>query len=160
MRVFVASVLLVLAACGVAPDHINLDERWRPLLRVERASWVPSGAAQTASPVVYVGDLEAFVRQSIAQQNALLAHERVHAISQEAIGLARYQRDYANVAQFRRDEERAGWREQIRWLVRAGEIPNPYTIADFMATRYQGAFQYDSSLAWVSSEISAARAGK
>jgi hypothetical protein len=159
LRYAVLAALVIVAGCACAIDHITLDERWLPLKRVQKDGTIPPGRYVAKGDLVLCADPCEFARQDIVEQNALLAHEQVHAKTQAVMTVEHYFKRYSWDRGFRHSEEALGWRTQIRWLVRHGRTPNPWTIAKFIDT-YDAWASHEDAVAWVASEIAWAKSNR
>lgn len=155
-RILLAMIFIfVLAGCGPNdPNCIMLEPEWAPLRMIVKTSWGETGAYYTASPVIYTKHTSDFLSCDKLHKIAILSHERLHAQHQESIGLQTFQNRYSFEIGFRRQEELEATAIQIQVLVAGGETPSPYEFGEFMATHYDGAFDYDSTVAWVANLIS------
>lgn len=131
-------LLLVLLALMGCQSPLALDERWRPLVEVvERSDLLVSDAiATTLGTRVYVADLRAFEQrfpQGSPEREALLAHEREHAVRQLSAGLGPWLARYLNDRAFMWREEQLGWYLQLRALQAAGRPLAPAVIAETLS---------------------------
>lgn len=148
-------LLLVLPLCGCPSPH-RLEARWAPLVEiVERPDLLVGGRVTTIGTRVYVADLQALLRRkppgSVAFE-ALLLHEREHAIRQLRMGLGPWLARYLNDPAFMWREEQAGWFQQLRHQQRFGESVRPLSIAVALEDyrNLSGAMiGYADALAWV-----------
>lgn len=153
-RIVVGALAALLTGCQ---GPLALDERWRPLVEiVERPDLVFGGVtATTLGTRVYVPDLRAFRQQFPAdsvEQEALLLHEREHAVRQLDAGLGPWLARYLNDRAFMWQEEQRGWFLQLRRLQQAGRPLYPEAIA-LALSGYQNLsgpmVGYAEALAWV-----------
>ena len=168
MRFAVFLLLILTQACACSsPDKIVLDERWRPLERLERSSELEDGVYWTLVPVVHTKDMCDFLRRSIVDQNGILVHERIHAVRQLATpnGPQQYLYFYATDPVFRLGEERLAWDAQIAYVIQHGGTVDASYVATFMSTRYLAndgktpLWSYDEALRWVNSVVTKAKGG-
>lgn len=160
-RPLLAASLLLLAGC--ASPHA-LDERWRPLVEVvERPDLLVSDAtATTLGTRVYVADLDAFLERfppGSAEQEALLLHEREHAVRQLDAGLGPWLARYLNDRAFMWREEQVGWFLQLKHLQAAGRPLFPQVIARTLANyrNIDGRMVSEAkALAWVQAVLAGA----
>lgn len=128
------ATLLCLLAAGCSSQTIELEPRWLPLVEVvERPALVLSDdTATTLGNRVYVADLGAWERrypEGSPDREALLLHEREHAVRQARTGLGRWLVAYLDDADVMWEEERRGWALELRHLQRSGRPVNPEKIA-------------------------------
>lgn len=154
----------LLTAClllGGCHSPYALDERWRPLVEVvERPDLLVSGTiATTLGARVYVADLDAFLARfppDSVEQEALLLHEREHAVRQLDARLGPWLARYLNDRAFMWREEQAGWFLQLRRLQEAGRPLFPRVIARTLA-RYrnlEGRMVSEAeALAWIAAVL-------
>lgn len=153
-RAALVASLLLLAGCQ---SPYALDERWRPLVEVvERPDLLVSETiATTLGTRVYVADLDAFLDRfppDSVEQEALLLHEREHAVRQLDMGLGPWLARYLNDLEFMWREEQAGWSLQLRRLQAAGRPLFPAVIARTLAgyRNLEGRMVSEAeALAWV-----------
>ena len=160
-RLLLAAPLLLLAGCH---SPYALDERWRPLVEVvERPDLLVSDTiATTLGTRVYVADLDAFLARFLpdsVEQEALLLHEREHAVRQLDMGLGPWLARYLNDRAFMWREEQAGWFLQLRRLQAGGRPLFPQVIARTLAgyRNLEGRMVSESeALAWIEAVLSGA----
>lgn len=153
-RFLMPALLLLLTGCQ---GPYALDERWRPLVEVvERPNLLVSDSiATTLGTRVYVADLGAFLQRFLpgsVEQEALLLHEREHAVRQLDAGLGPWLARYFNDRAFMWREEQAGWYLQLRRLQAAGRPLFPQVIAQTLAgyRNLEGRMVSEAeALAWV-----------
>lgn len=158
MRLVFAVILALsslVAGCGTGTHA--LDPRWRPLeLVVERPPLLlREGATTTLGSRVYVADLDAWLERhpdGSVEQEALLLHEREHAVRQLDLGLGPWLRRYLNDRRFMWAEEQRGHFLELRHLQRAGRPVVAAQVA-LRLSRYrnlQGRMvSFAEALAWV-----------
>ena len=153
-RMVVSALAALLTGCQ---GPLALDERWRPLVEVvERPDLLFAGVtATTLGTRVYVPDLRAFRQQfpeDSVEQEALLLHEREHAVRQLDAGLGPWLACYLNDRAFMWQEGQRGWFLQLRRLQEAGRPLYPEAIA-LALSGYQNLsgsmVGYAEALAWV-----------
>lgn len=113
MRMLFGLLLAFFVGCTTSYE---LDEKWAPLEAIVEAPG-NSGWVTTIAPNVYVGDLEGFLKRRPVdswQFNAIMGHERIHAIRQLNYGRAAWLARYLVDQDFRWHEEQLGWYFQIR----------------------------------------------
>lgn len=156
---FLLILILVLSGCSCNLDHITLESHWEPLKRIQKDGSVPEGLYQTVDGVILTRDPCEFAAQDAYSQNALLTHEQVHALHQREMGSVDFARRYANDLAFRLQEEQAGWRAQIVYLVRHGREKDidPAFIASVFVRQYRVSTE-ERVIAWVNSEVATAKA--
>ena len=154
-------VLLLLAGCH---RPYALDERWRPLVEVvERPDLLVSDSISTTLGTrVYVANLDDWLRRfppESVEQEALLLHEREHAVRQLDAGLGAWLARYLNDCAFMWREEQLGWFLQLRHLRTAGRPVFPAVIA-LALSDYRNLsgpmVGYEEALAWVEAVLSGA----
>ena len=121
MRHLIFAAVLSLAGCS-APS-LTLDASYAPLTRVEQDPTkmiIASSVVTTADNVVWVHDLTKWEFNNPAGpfRDAVLQHERAHAIRQNAMGPIWYAR-YLTEPSFRWAEEQVGWAIQLKCLTAA-----------------------------------------
>lgn len=131
-------LLLIMLALTGCQGPIELEERWRPLVEVvERPDLLVSNTiATTLGTRVYVADLGEFKRrfpEGSPERDALLAHEREHAVRQLDSGLGPWLARYLNDREFMWREEQLGWFLQLRALQAAGRPLFPAVIANTLS---------------------------
>tara|TARA_B100000965_G_scaffold80110_1_gene63832 strand:+ start:214 stop:726 length:513 start_codon:yes stop_codon:yes gene_type:complete len=134
-RVLVIVLSVLVAGCQ---SPFALEERWRPLVEIaERPDLVPSDpVATTLGTRVYVSDLDGFFQAFSPESpefEALLLHEREHALRQRDAGLGPWLTRYLSDRAFMWREEQAGWFLQLRRLQAAGRPLVPRAIARALA---------------------------
>ena len=160
MKLAVGILALALASGCSASE--SLPAEWFPLERVEQIRELPlaSGRVATIYSTLYTRDLKAFDEDypsGSLDREALLRHERVHAIHefQDPTLLARYTLS----KDVRWEEERAGYHEEILWLVKHGAVLDARDWALMLTVGYTGLdgpmVSYDVALAWVEGELAA-----
>jgi len=159
VRWFLALSIATLAGCSCDLDHITLDDRWRPLKRIQKQQGIAEGIYSTVGEVILTSDPCEFLRADPVSQNGLLRHEQLHALRQQEIGYVDYIRRYAVDLGFRADEERAAWHLQIDYVVKHGGAVDPDYIASVFTEHYM-VWTREAVIAWVNSEIAAAKAGR
>ena len=164
MRCLVALLLALTSACCSAPDKLVLDERWRPLERLERSDEQEAGVFWTLSPVVHTRDICDFLKRSIVDQNGLLVHERLHALHQLATerGPLQYLYLYRTDATFRLIEEQVCTSAQIAYVTQHGGTVDAAYLADFMSAQYRAndggiLWTRDQARKWVDGEVTKAK---
>ena len=153
-RSLLLATILLLAGCQ---SPYALDERWRPLVEVvERPDLLVSDTiATTLGTRVYVADLDAFLERfppESVEQEALLLHEREHAVRQLYAGLGPWLARYLNDRGFMWREEQVGWFLQLRRFQAGGRPLYPRVIAQALAgyRNLEGRMVSEAeALAWV-----------
>lgn len=154
--------LLVVCLLTGCQSPLALDERWRPLVEVvERPDLLVSDTiATTLGTRVYVADLGAFERrfpEGSPEREALLTHEREHAVRQLNSGLGPWLARYLNDREFMWREEQLGWFLQLRALQAAGRplVPSVIarTLSDYRNLEGRMVSEADA-LAWIQDVLS------
>jgi len=110
-------LLLFLSGCFSSPKSLDLDIRWLPLKRIVECPKIRAeGVYCTQGHTIYTHSLEEFLSLGIIHQEALLAHEQIHAVHQSAMGVEIFKKKYAENAAFRKSEETAAWTAQIIYI--------------------------------------------
>lgn len=159
-------LLFVLAGCGRSFEI--KDAAYAPLVRVEEATdkLFHDGAKTTILGTIYVTDLDVFIErypEGSVQRDALFRHEQVHSTRQwtypgtPGLWLVRYGID----SDFRWEEEKAGWEQEIKVLVKAGEGVDIDRVARAMNENYRSPaggrmVSFEDALAWVRATVDAA----
>ncbi len=155
--IIIAAALAALPISGCVPTSYALPPEWAPLTEiVERPGFLlDSGATTTLGTHILVADLHAWQRRypvGSAERDALLRHEREHAVRQQARGLGPWLRLYLNDRDFMWAEEQRGWYLELRRLQAAGRPVFPAEIA-LRLTRYRNLagrmVSFPVALAWV-----------
>ena len=157
-----AHLLIAVALAGCQP--YTLEERWRPLEEVvERPALHASNTVSTTLGArIYVVDLGAWLKRfppDSPEQEALLLHEREHAVRQLEAGLGSWLARYLNDRAFMWREEQVGWFLQLQRLRQAGRPVVPAVIAAVLADyrNLSGRMvDYGEALAWVQAVLSGA----
>jgi hypothetical protein len=138
----------------------SLSGEWTPLTHVVELGSVPRGVSMTVYSTVYVHSLKEWFASYPAgsvEQEAVLRHERVHAIRELSTGnvwFARYGVDRA----FRWEEEKAGYREEVATLVKGGRPVDPAAYARILSGPAYGPIGgrmvgYEEAYSWVSGVV-------
>lgn len=159
-RLLVAPIALLLLGCE---RPYRLEERWRPLVEVVERPRALGGdvLATTIGTRVYVPDLDAWKKEFPAdspQREALLIHEREHAVRQFRMGLGPWLARYLRDRRFMWQEEQRGWELHLRALVAAGAPVDTHGVARSLAGYRNLAgpmVDYEEALAWAESVVSA-----
>lgn len=153
MRFHLFCAILLLAGC--TSPHA-LDERWRPLVEiVERPDLLVGGRVTTIGTRVYVPSLSEFLKKrppGSVEFEALMLHEREHAIRQLEMGLGPWLARYLNDVAFMRREEQVGWYQELTHLRRFGVTVYPRVEAKALAgyANLAGSMiGYAEALAWI-----------
>ncbi len=64
MKAGALAALLLAAGCACSIDHVDLEDRWRPLKRVQRDPGTPAGVYRAVGELVLTGDPCEFVLRS------------------------------------------------------------------------------------------------
>lgn len=144
--------LALLAGCA-CPDHVELESGWAPLRRIQRDASVPAEIYQTYGDLVLCADPCAFLALSKVEQGGILRHEQVHALHQQEMGVHALLSACAASPAFRWQEEQAGWRVQLVYVVQHGETVDPAFIAKILANDYHSMVSYEAALVWVNSVL-------
>lgn len=146
--------LFLLSGCQ---GPYRLESRWRPLVEVVERPDVfgLDPTATTLGTRIYVSSLRDFLRQFPAgstEHEALLLHEREHAVRQLQAGLGAWLTRYLNDTEFMWSEEQAGWARQLTHLQAAGRQLDVQAIA-LTLSRYRNLsgpmVTLADALAWV-----------
>lgn len=149
-------LLLVLFLSACSADIYKLGPEWKPLKQiVERdLPFVADNATTTIGTNVYTVNLEKWLTRhppGSAAFKALLSHEQVHAARQEKHGLASWLFAYLTDKDFKWEEEKLGWEQEIRISRRNGIEKRDEIYAAILANDYQGMVSYNEALEWVRS---------
>lgn len=151
----IIGVALALGGCG--PSSYALPPEWAPLTEVVERPRVglDDGTTTTVGTRILVADLRAWQRrypEGSVERDALLRHEREHAIRQQGRGLGPWLRLYLNDRDFMWAEEQRGWYLELRRLQAAGRPIVPAEIAARLS-RYRNLagrmVSFRIALAWV-----------
>lgn len=138
----------------------ELEPRWAPLKAVIQTNDLPfysDTTTTTVSPYVYTEDLDKWLEKNPPGSvpfEALMHHEHTHALRQEAYpgGKTAWLYKYLMDRNFRLEEEKAGYREEILHYLRNGYriVPESYA-ASLSSNVYHGMISYEEALEWVRS---------
>lgn len=153
-------IVLVLAVFSLggcsAPTEIQLDARFRPLVRVREASapGLRPGQVMTLYTDVVtadLADLTSAYRPGSVEWDALMLHERQHSIREfeDPSFLARY----AASRGFRWQEEKIGWSAEIAHLRVHGRFVDVAWIAETLSRDYGGMVGLEDARAWAEGEL-------
>lgn len=171
MRYGLVLVLLLALTVGcvanVAPvlEGYTLDRQWAPLEKVVQVGDVQEeGTTTTVGTVVYVRSLKQWLLDyppGTPKSEALLLHERTHAVRQGNYGLMEWLARYVADPGFRWSEERVGWGLEIEHLFRSGlPVPPPEQLATWWHEGYvllgRPMVSYEEGLAWAVQQFRAA----
>lgn len=157
-RLLVALAALLLSGCE---RPYRLDERWRPLVEVVERPRALGGdvLATTIGTRVYVPDLDEWEEEfpeGSPQREALLLHEREHAVRQLRMGLGPWLARYLRDRRFMWQEEQRGWELQLRALMEAGAPFDMQGVA-LSLSRYRNLagpmIDFAAALAWVQAVV-------
>lgn len=148
---FCVLLCLVFAAC--TSREIRLGSEFAPLERVQEVSdnLMPPHSVTTIFSSACVPDLKTFEADYPPgpRRDALLLHERLHAIHQYADPVTFFVRYKTNTA-FRWREESEAWRIEILHNAAHGYTMDPDTVASFLSGPvYDGMVSYSNAVAWV-----------
>jgi hypothetical protein len=146
------ALLALLLLAGCSQRSVPLAPEWRPLERVVESSFVQPHMFTTVAPVMYAHDLDEFTGAEPTWRDAILTHERVHAVRQLEQGPGFY-RDYAAFPSVRWVEEKLAWSAEIAFLKAHGVRPDPFAYAELASKNYFGMVDYDVALAWFAAEV-------
>jgi hypothetical protein len=149
----VAAILATILSIGCGQRSVALDPEWRPLEKVVEASWVQDGMMTTIAPIVYVRHFEDIPWGF--EFDAILVHERVHAVRQIDQGVGFY-RDYAAFPSVRWAEEKLAWSAEIAYRKAKGRRPDDEWCqhrALMASQNYARMVDPEVALAWFRAEV-------
>lgn len=134
------AIALAIWATGCSAERLALEERWRPLEAVVEVEQLPTdrGQSVTVVPDVWVSDLDAWTAAypEGVERDALLAHEREHAVRQLDAGRALWVARYLSDTRFAWKEEQRGWALELRARQAGGRLAPPEAYA-VVLSRYR-----------------------
>lgn len=135
---------------------VELEHRWSPLKKIVEADlpFVSDTATTTIGTTVYVSDLNHWLQQhplNSAEFDALMLHEKEHAIRQLKYGLTPWITRYLTDKNFAWEEEKIGWKIQIEHLKQMGRAKSPEFYAIILSTKYNNIISYIDALTWIRS---------
>ena len=131
----IPAVAAALLGAGCGHGVYTLEPRWAPLEGVVERPVLglgDDGATTTIGSRCYVVDLDAWLRDfppGSVEQEALLLHEREHAVRQRDAGVGAWLGRYLKDRAFMWREEQRGWALQLRRLREAGRSIDPVLVA-------------------------------
>ena len=154
-------LLVALLPAGCTRPH-RLDPKWSPLVEVvERPDLILSeGASTTVGTRVFVANLKGWLRRypvGSVEREALLLHEREHALRQLRYGVGDWIARYLNDTAFMWREEQLGWAQELLHLRDNGRpvLPEAIAVALSEYQNFTGAMvAYPDALAWVGDVLS------
>jgi len=154
MRKLILMVIL-LGAIGCNGAAHAVPERFRPLEQIKESALRPGTAITTIGKTAWVWNLDKWLKLHPPDSpvyDAILLHEREHAIRQLAYGTTSWVARYLRDTEFMRDEELRGWYLQLKEYQRRGLQTNPEGVAKVLAGYYNFSghmIEYEDALTWV-----------
>lgn len=154
----IATILLCLMVGCTTGRHLDLEERWGPLIAVEEGTdkLFAEGMTTTIGHYCYVSDMKQWkldYPEGSPDREALLLHEQVHAKRELATGLTVWLTLYVTSAKFRWQEEQIGYELQIRHMYKNGRGINAEIFAKMLSQEYQSLggqmVSYEEALKWL-----------
>jgi len=157
MRQFILYLSILFCGCQ-APTTLELNPKFRP---IEKIVQTPNDPFLTSDSVIttklnecYVRNLGAFLSdtpEGSPEFEAVLLHEKSHALRHLELGFDNFQKYYNTDLHFRWAEESAGWKIQIECLLSKGVKIDEVWIANFLANNpaYHSMVEYTYALEWV-----------
>lgn len=146
--------ILVILLAGCSANTYQLAPEWAPLQQiVERdLPFVSDTAITTMGHNVYTVDLGSWLVRNppgSPQFMSKMAHEQVHSIRQLDYGLYSWLFNYLTDDDFKWEEEKAGWEQEIRIARKYGIGRTDEQYAKILSEMYQEMVSYDDALIWV-----------
>ena len=159
MRFQTAFLLAAILLTGCqAPTVLILNPKFLPITKIVET---PNDPQLTTDHIIttkisecYVRNLGAFLRNTPEDSPefvAVLLHERSHALRHSELGFINFQKYYDTDQHFRWEEESAGWKIQLEYLLSRGVKVDEVWTANFLATNpgYRSMVDYTYALGWV-----------
>ena len=129
---FYIILFMSILVSGCAGTSVPLDEKWRPLekLQSKRINIGDSDYLTTVGDTVYVADAEKWVQLNPPGSlnfDAVMTHERVHAIEQKKAGLASWLSRYLTDKNFMWRQEQIAEYAELQLRIERGQITNNST---------------------------------
>lgn len=155
--------LLVLFVLLISPgcfgNSVKLDIQWSPLTSITEDSLkiIPTHTITTIGNNCYIRNLKDFYLDyplGSVKYNAVLTHEREHAVREHAysLGVDAWLTKYMLDRNFRWDEEKAGWKLEILYLQSHGEFVDAKAMAADLNSNYRFGgrmVSYDEAYKWI-----------
>lgn len=156
---YIATLILSCFLLSSCSNTHELAPEWRPLEEIVEGDlpFISDTATTTLGTRVFTVDLDDWLQKrpvNSDEYRALLMHERVHAQRQLDAGLTGWLFNYINDEDFRWEEEKLGWEQEIRYLRSRGKAKPAEYYAVILSSKYDGMVSYEEALRWVREVLS------
>lgn len=155
MRQYLIFLLFIFLVGGCQSRYIELDDKWRPLRRIEERGSLPfvsDGVITTIGDTLYIKDHEEYLNNHPVGSKEFIAqitHEWVHSKRQHDYGVTQWLMRYSFDKKFRLEEEKIAFYVELKYMM-ANNMPIDYnSIAIFMGKNYFGMITYIDALTWL-----------